>query len=143
MSPLIGNQLPELPRVLNKKEARFGTTTFTPWFIKNARKHFTLTPVFELKQTETSLPFSRVEKHQERKLWSAKYGVSIYKISDESRGEKPFDSIGLMNCEAYLVIKYPKHFYIIDIDDWLNEVKRSTRRSLTEERADEICKIKV
>lgn len=95
---------------------------------------------FEVKQTTTdSLPFSAVKEHQELSLEAAKHGSLTFKPSDEARGFKPCDFLHLAGVQAYIVIKYPKGFVLIDIDKWIEERKTSTRKSLTWDRAKEIA----
>jgi len=100
---------------------------------------------FELKITKkSSLPFSRVEAHQIQALLDVKHGSLIYKISDQSIGFKPFDSFILTDAPAYVVIMYykprkQKRVCIIDVDTFVNEINTSKRKSLGEERAEEIA----
>lgn len=97
---------------------------------------------FELKQTTTdSLPFSDVKEHQLLALQAVKTGRFYYKIPDDSVGQKPFDCLGLSGLDAFVVIKYPEGFVLIDIDDFIKEDKRSKRRSLTYARAKAIATI--
>lgn len=63
----------------------------------------------------------------------------IHKISDESRGHKPFDIVYLRLAAAYIVIKYPGFFCLISASAWGNEKRTSQRKSLTAERAKEIA----
>ncbi len=89
-----------------------------------------------------SLPFDAVQPHQVTALFNAKNGKLVYKISDESYGQKPFDSFMLVGTPAWVVIMFyargQKTFYMIDIDMWMNEEKMSERKSITEARAKEI-----
>ena len=102
---------------------------------------------FELKITKKkSLPFSRVEMHQLQSLLDVKHGALIYKISDQSIGFKPFDSFILMDAPAFVVIMYykprkQKRVCLIDVDKFIDEMNECDRRSLTEERAEEIAEM--
>ena len=117
-----------------KREAKF-TMLFRHWLRAFPRE----SAAFELKQTTTdSIPFSDVQEHQIDALLAVKDDVFTYKISDESRGIKPFDMFTLNKAQAYVVIKYPKFFVLIDIDDFVTEKQNSIRRSLTSSRAKEI-----
>jgi len=114
-------------------------STFNKW----VRARFRKTAAFELKLCRgNSLPFDAVAPHQSRALYEAKNGTLIYKIPDVGY-QNPFDSFCLSNVPAYVVIKYPDFFCLIDIDDWMNEVKRSTRKSLISSRAREISTVVV
>lgn len=116
-----------------KREANF-TTMFRHWLRKTK-----MMGVFELKQTtNTSISFKAVEEHQVDALQAAQYGHLVHKISDESRGHKPFDIFSLTHVPAYVVIKYPDRFCIITIRDFLDERESSKRKSLTDWRAEEI-----
>ncbi len=126
--------LPGLPKQIKKREADFGLQ-FRKWIEKNPR----ISAAYELKQCTTSLPFNAVEDHQVAALMTVKGRKGfIYKISDESRGQKPFDCFYLRNAPAYVVIKYTGFFCMIDIETFVMERDRSKRKSLTGGRAKEI-----
>lgn len=121
---------------MKKNEASF-TTKFSHW----ARHNLRAPAMVEVKHAkDKALPFSAVKDHQ-RAWLLAGIGVDTkpYKISDESAGFKPCDLVlfGLM--DAWVVVKYPKSFVVIDIEKFLEEEKQSDRKSLTEERAGEIA----
>lgn len=128
--------LPELPRVLNKKEANWTTTVFRKWLEQKG-----ITAVWEIKYSKTnSLPFSAVANHQAQSLWNVRHKTFVFKIPD--MGEKlPFDMFSLKEQPAYVAIKYPKGVAIIPIDIFLLEESRSKRRSLTYERAMQLSTI--
>lgn len=132
--------LPSLPRQLQKKEAAFGIK-FRRWIEQNPR----MSAAYELKQVRgSSMPFSAVEDHQIAALMTVKGKKGLlYKIPDDSRGAKPFDYFFLREEPAYIVIKYPEFFCMIDIETFLMESKRSKRRSLLGSRAQEISTITV
>lgn len=95
---------------------------------------------FELKVcNEKSLPFSAVKEHQIHALQVAKHSTLSYKIPDVGNDQKPFDMIVLQGVPAYIIVMFYtrgcNHFYIIDVDTFVEESIRSERRSLTEERA--------
>lgn len=119
---------------MKKREASF-QTQFNLWL----REHYEGSGAFELKQTQTdSIPFSAVKEHQIAGLLASKHGTLIYKIPDETRSFKPFDSFILRNTPAFVVIKYPQGFVIIDVDIFVQESTTSTRKSLTYSRALEL-----
>ena len=124
-----------------KREAKFGLT-FRAW-LKAHPESFPAGAVFELKQTSTSLPFNSVQEHQFNALLAARHGAFLYKIPDDSRGVKPFDMAYFAQTPAFVVVKYPKHFEIISVDNFLREAKISNRKSLTSQRAGEISIISV
>jgi hypothetical protein len=97
---------------------------------------FDRTTWYEVKQTRIdSISFSAVEEHQLDWLLASKHGHTNYKIPDDSRGVKPVDGIFTKESDAVIVIKYPKCFCIIDVDDFIEIKKNSFRKSLTEEKA--------
>lgn len=119
-----------------KREANF-TMQFRHWLMANPR----LSAAYELKQTTGgSIPFSALQEHQAEALMAVKRGKTgfLYKAPDDSRGTKPFDMFYLRGGFAYVVVKFPGEFSIIDIDTWLLEQARSKRKSLTKERARDI-----
>lgn len=132
------NMLPELPRVLNKKEAEFGVSF---------RKYWELHPIpgeIELKDTRGKdyLAFSEFSEEQEhiaRRAISAK-GALIRRAVGTPGGA---DYSGLVNSLYWIVIKYPSGFVIISIDTFLLERSRSKRKSLLWSRAQEISTVTV
>lgn len=109
--------------------------------------------VYELKICKNnSLPFNVVKQHQIEGLLNAKLGL-YHKISDSPifagsmtrfTHPKPFDCVYLKDIIGYVVILFykprkPKVTYIIDIYSFLDEERRSDRKSLTEDRAKEIA----
>ena len=121
-------------------EAQF-QTKFTKWAKYNIRSSV---PV-ELKISKTnSIPFSRLEPHQERALLSCKQSSLVYKIPDVGYDKKPFDCFVFSNVKhAYVGVMFyvsrgVKHFYLIEIEDWLSFQKSSSRKSLTEEQASQL-----
>lgn len=118
-----------------KREANFGTL-FRHWIKANPMQ----SGAFELKQTRSNaLAFSAVQEHQLHALQAAKQHGLLYKAPDDSAGVKPFDYFYLRHAYAWVVIKYPKCFCIIDVDMFEYEMRASTRKSLTLQRAQEIA----
>ena len=123
---------------MKKREADFGIF-FRHWL----RAHPMRSCAFELKQTRSHrLPFSAVKEHQLEFLLATKSNKGIlYKIADDSRGIKPFDMFYFRNAEAYVVIKYPECFVMIEPKTFIFERDvLSTEQSLTAERAKKIAK---
>ena len=118
---------------MRKKEANF-QTTFNHWLKAVYKK----TGAYELKQTQTdSLPFSDVKPHQIEALLAVRHGTFVFKIPDAGF-QNPYDCYSMHEEPAYVVIKYPKFFCLISIDNFVAESKASKRRSLTSQRASEI-----
>jgi len=118
-----------------RREAKF-TVLFRHWLRANPMA----TSAFELKQTQgNTIPFSCVQEHQIDALLAVKtkHGI-LYKAPDDSRGAKPFDMFYLRQAYAFVVIKFPGGFELIDIENFLLEKKRSKKKSLTYSRAKEI-----
>lgn len=128
---------------MKKREANF-TVLFRHW-LRKYYDHINPTPIgaaFELKQTLTeSIAFSSVQEHQIIALQAVQTTQGLlYKAPDDSRGIKPFDMFYLRDADAYIVIKYPTCFVLIDIDDFIVERDViSKRKSLTSARAREIA----
>ena len=119
-------------------EANF-QTLFSRWAKYNIDKSM----AFELKlEKGTSLPFSAVMDHQILSLKLSKHGQLVHKLADVGMLQKPFDCFTLAGVPAYVVIMFykwgQKEFYMIDVDDYVNEKETSDRKSLTETRAKEI-----
>jgi hypothetical protein len=124
-------KLPELPRVLKKREANWTTDKFIPWC-----KKYGQTFAWEVKHTRGKdyLNFNEVKPNQIAKLLEVRHGVYVRKNPD--MGETTdFDGQCLVGEPAYIIIKYPLVFVLINIDTFVLESKRSKRKSLTSERA--------
>lgn len=121
---------------MRKKEAAF-QTKFNHW----VRTQFKKTAAFELKQCDTSLPFSRVEEHQINALLTARHRTLVYKIPDDTRSYKPFDCFALSGVESFVVVLYTDthNFYGIPIDLFLKARDTMVRKSLRESDAKAIA----
>jgi hypothetical protein len=118
-------------------------------FSKKVDKSFNC--AYELKLVKkTSMPFNAVREEQIISLSAVKHTGYFQKITDfpysssnvRFASGKGFDCFTLKG-SAYVAICFykprkPKILYLIDIDDFVEEMKVSTRKSLTEERAKEI-----
>ena len=117
-----------------KKEANF-SLIFRHWILANPPK---LSGTYELKQTTTnSIPFTCLEDHQADFSLAIKWSKTGVLIRNESGTLGAPDYSYYNNAPAYVVIyfKEPNGFVIIDIETFLEEKKRSKRKSLTWERA--------
>lgn len=126
--------LPNLPIQNKAPEADFGVE-FRKWWNAHPTRGS-----FELKHTrgKPSFPFKAVEPEQTAFALAAgsRKGV-LTRVSVGTPGTG--DYIALMNDPAWIVIRYPRAFYVISIGNFLFERDRATRKSLTEERAREIA----
>lgn len=87
----------------------------------------------------TSLPFNRLEEHQEIALKMVQEKVLMYKIPDVGYDQKPFDFFALSG-KAYVVILFyqkrgDNEFYMIDILRWIDYRDSSKKKSLTKGEA--------
>ena len=117
---------------MNKLEAKF-TTKFEKWW-----KQTKVLGAYEIKVVRgVSMPFSVVPEHQLNALRAAQKGF-IYKIPDDSMGQKPCDCLAVGN-NGYLVVHWikrgNKRFYIFPINVWDDIINNSNRKSLTEQMA--------
>ena len=131
--------LPELPKKNKHKEADFGTKVFKEWVHNNAHLFYSCT--FELKDSKGKdcIAFSEVKDLQIDAALSVKWSKKGYLIRNTVAAEGTPDYAFYRNAPAYIVIKYPKFFCIIDIETFTEEKKRSKRKSLTSDRAKEIA----
>lgn len=112
---------------------------FNHWLKSKWKK----TAAFELKFAKgNSLPFSVVVPHQVAALNAARNSTLVFKIPDAGY-QNPFDGFCLSKTDAFVVIRYPDFFCMIDINDWVNEARGADRKSLTATRAKEISTITV
>ncbi len=129
--------LPPLPKQIKKREADFGVR-LRRWLRDNPM----FSCAFELKQTQgPSIPFIALEENQRIYLRAIKSPAGELLRVQGVNGEP--DYIWLRNFPACVVIRYPHSFHLIDIDTFLLEEKRSTRKSLTAERAQAISTVSV
>ena len=130
--------LPTLPKQIKGQEAAFGLE-FRKWWIAHP-----FPGNFELKHTKgaQSIPFAAVEPEQIT-VGQCVYSLkgALLRVTVGTPGAP--DYIGQMNQITWIVIRYPKAFYIISLEAFLMEKKRSTRKSLTAERAENIATITI
>ncbi len=120
-----------------KSESKF-SLLFRHWVLANHDALISCT--FELKQTATdSIPFSALEIHQQDFSEAIRWGKKGVLIRNESGTVGAPDYSFYKNAPAFIVIKYPDMFCLIDIDTWILERGRSPRKSLTSSRATEIA----
>jgi len=116
-------------------------TMFSKWLVRHPT--YFDTAVFELKICKKkSLPFTAVKPHQRRSLKLAQKCL-IWKIPDDSMGEKPFDCFQIKDAESFVAILWyvprkPKEFTLIEVDAYIAEMESSKRKSLTKDRACDI-----
>lgn len=121
-----------------RREAEF-QSLFRHWLKANADKFDSC--AFELKQTTNdSIPFDALAEHQDAALVAVQQTATglLYKIPDDSRGIKPFDFVYLRDADAWVVIRFPAFFVVIDRDHFDYARKHSSRKSLTSAEAKEI-----
>ncbi len=114
---------------MKKREAQFGLK-FRQWLKENPMK----SALFELKQTTTGrLAYSAVKQHQIDWLRAAKskYGA-LYKPMDFQGVQLPCDYLYVRKGGGWVVIRYPKVFCIIDVDEFIKARDSSKEKSLTE-----------
>lgn len=132
--------LPDLPRVLNQHEAKFGTK-LAEWMYANPGK-FT-TSSMETKDTKGKryLSFSALEPQQVNyaKRINSPKGAFIRVMGTDGQP----DYIWMVNAPAWIVIKYPDFFCMISIDNWEFEKSHTKAKSLTSIRAIQIATLVV
>lgn len=118
---------------MKNRESKF-SIKFRHYVMANAKKLRTAT--YEIKQTPTdSIPFSCVEDHQLDFANAVKWGDKGVLIRVESGTVGASDYIYLKQEPAYIVISFKSGFVILDNETFMEEKKRSPRKSLTWERA--------
>lgn len=98
------------------------------------------TCALEMKDTrgKSSLLFSEVKEAQRRFLMAIKSDKGVL-LRVEAIVEGMPDYIYMRNEPALIPIKYPSCIALIDVETFILEDKRSTRRSLTDGRARDIA----
>ena len=129
--------LPNLPKQIKKREADFGIR-LGHWLAKNPQHSC----AYELKQTTgSSIPFDALEVQQIAYLKNINSGAGALLRIPGTRGEP--DYVWLRNFPASVVIRFPREFSLISIETFLLEKRRSSRKSLTVQRAREISTVTV
>lgn len=92
--------------------------------------------VFELKSVKgDSCPFSLVKEHQIAGLYHTQEQGISFKLPDGFGFQWPFDYLTI-KAKAFVVIRYGNgEWYAINILDFIEESKNSTRRSIISSRA--------
>lgn len=129
--------LPTLPKIHQKKEADFGLR-FRTWFKDNSRLFESGS--FELKDTRGKdyLNFNEVKSVQIASgLKNQSDEGNLMRASVATTGTA--DYLFYRNAKGWIVIKYPKMFCIISLDNFIQEKETSDRKSLTSEDARRIA----
>lgn len=99
------DELPDLPRVLHKREADV-TTRILKWM----RDNYTQSCAIEVKATtRDNIPTSALLPHQRLALMQARGQGMVHKLSDEARRRQPFDAFMLKRCNAMVICAFTKH----------------------------------
>jgi len=128
-------KLPDLPKQNKHKEADFGLK-FRKWIDENPMASSS----FELKDTRGKDYFNFEELGDDQinhALRNKGKKGNLMRITVGTVGAP--DYVYLRNAYAFVVIKYPRFFCLIEIETFLLEKKRSKRKSLTSVRAKEIA----
>lgn len=122
---------------MTKHEASFGLV-FRSWFRANKKKFDS--SVFELKDTRGSATFNVKEWKEEQRDHALACKSDEGNLMRFSSGTTGMPDYGFYrNAYAYVVIKYPDNFYIIDSDD----LARWKLKSLKESEAEVLALYKV
>lgn len=126
-------KLPELPKMIKKKEAEFGIK-LRAWMEKEKR----FSCAIETKYTPgNSIRFSCVEPKQLVYGMAMKSDKGVMVRIQGSNGEP--DYMWCRNMPAYIGIKYPDGFVLIDVETFIMERDRSKEKSLSWQRARDIA----
>lgn len=99
---------------------------------------------FELKKTDTdSLPFKAIALHQIESLLAGQITGLLWKYSDQDQRKKPFDGSCNPPLPSYVIIKYPSCFVFISISKFIYQRDFGMTKSLTIDKAKEICDLQV
>ena len=130
--------LPPLPKLNKKSEADFGLR-FRHWWDKHG-----MNAPYELKDSrgKPSIPFSEITDEQIHFALAAKSRKGILIRVEKGTVGSP-DYVGFRNSPAWVVIRFPKAFYVCDIENLLAEKQRSSRKSLLASRAAAIATVSV
>ena len=131
--------LPELPKTLNKREAKWTTAKLKSWVLDH--ENFPGGPIEAKQTTKDYLNFKEVSESQRADLLACTTKRGFWwKVADMGR-KNAFDVVFYRNSPAWVAIKYPQGFVIISIQEYIREMGESTRKSLTWDRAIDISHI--
>lgn len=129
--------LPDLPRVLRKKEASWTTTFLKNWVLEE-----TTLPSGPIEVKNTNLDyisFDAVSPQQRADLLACTTPRGHWwKVADMGR-KNDFDVVFYRNSPAYVIINFPKGFIVTTIGNYIQEMENSKRKSLTWDRAKAIA----
>ena len=112
---------------MTKHESNF-SLVFKSWFRANKRKFESC--VFELKHTRGSTTFNVKEWKEEQRDHALACKSDEGNLMRFSSGTTGMPDYGFYrNAYAYVVIKYPKAFYVIDADDLAKHPGRSLKET--------------
>lgn len=119
---------------MKKREA--GHTPRIEKFLKTKQLHCN----WEIKQTtRDSFPFAEVPDHQINSLVAAQEEGYTWKHSDADPRTKPFDGSTIPPLPGYIIIKYPKAFVMITVNNFIHIRSKLKRKSLTYKEACDIA----
>ena len=124
---------------MKNREAKFGIL-FRHWIRANPMPSAS----FELKDSrgKSSIAFSEVAQEQlDSAMANKSKKGNLIRVESGTNGAA--DYVFLRNAYAFIVIKFPGHFEIIDAETFIKEQNQSDRKSLTAKRAKEISIISV
>lgn len=129
----------DLPKRLNKREAKWTTAKGNKWCEEHLIPPFLVE--FKHAKNKDYISFKEIRPSQRRWLAVATgEKCKVWKIPDDSRGAKPADGVGIGLIDYWIVIKYPKGGVCIAGDILMEEEQRSSRKSLTWNRAQKIAR---
>lgn len=98
---------------------------------------------FELKDSlgKKSIPFNCFEEQQIPSLLAAEIDGFRWKWSDADYRLKPFDYSSTAPAPGWVVLKFyfPKTVYVIPVKEFVALEKKSERKSITQEEAEELA----
>lgn len=110
-----------------KHEANFGLL-FRSWFRANKRKFDSA--VFELKDTRGKPNFGLSEWKEEQRTHALACKSDEGNLMRFSSGTTGMPDYGFYrNAYAYVVIRFPRAFYVIDADDLINHPGKSLKEA--------------
>lgn len=123
---------------MQKKEADFGIL-FRHWIMSQPRLPKSASLEIKDSRGKDYIPYREIEDSQIRSGLASKIGPKGNLIRVAAGTVAAPDYIWLYKACAYVIIKYPKCFCLIDVETLQLEKDKSTRKSLTSDRAKEIA----
>lgn len=122
-----------------KKSEATQHTAVAAWMRNFLKKSHALAVEVKHSRGKNSIAFNALETHQRDALMAVTGTGITFKIPDGAYQKLPFDLFGIAKARAFVAVRFPDFIAIIEIQKWCIEEMKSSRKSLTSDRARELA----